>query len=203
MILALFVGTAAGAPVVWRASTTVTRRIPALPGRSLDAYFARPETPRQILTLNPGIETAEKVEDVDARTSIWEGRTAPLQFGSGVSVTSIMRFRVTFDANEMLLEVLETSTESQGPKIFTRMIDGLLPKVSSRTSMRQSGDSVTSDAYLELELPLPNWLPLPRRQIEKAGPPILEKQLGDDMSALLEAYAKAYVSAAADLVVRS
>jgi hypothetical protein len=152
LALALGLGLGQAAPVVWRASKLVTLRIPTRPGIPLDAYFARPSTPQQILTLNPGIESAEKVEDVDARTSIWLGRTAPMKFGSGVSVTSVMRFRITHDANEMKLDVLETSTESQGPQIFTRMIDSMLPKVRSSTSMRQSGDSVTSDAFLEVHL---------------------------------------------------
>lgn len=148
-------------------------------------------------SFNPGIASASKIEDIDASTSIWLGRTAPMKFGSGVEVTSVMKFRIKFAPPFMELDVLETSTESSGPKLFTKFIDAILPKVSSRTSVRLDGDQLTSDAHLELELPLPGWLPLPRAQIEKAGPPILEKQLGSDLNALLERYAAAYAGAAA------
>jgi hypothetical protein len=152
---------------------------------------------------NPGIASASKIEDIDSTTSIWLGRTAPMKFGSGVEVTSVMKFRITFVPPLMNLEVLETSTESTGPRIFTRMIDAILPKVSSRTSVRLDGDQLTSDAHLELELPLPGWLPLPRSSIEKLGPPILEKQLGGDLVALLDRYAAAYAAGRGDLGLES
>jgi hypothetical protein len=163
-----------------------------VPGRTLQSHFARPQTPAEVLSLNPGIVTSEKLEDIDEKSSIWIGKTAPMKFGSGVEVTSVMKFKVTFDSQEMLLEVLETSTESTGPRIFTSFIDKIMPKVSSSTSMRVSADGVSSDAILELTLPLPGWMPLPRAQLEKAGPPLLEKQLEGDLTVLLERYEEAY-----------
>ncbi|KAJ1455071.1 hypothetical protein M885DRAFT_521017 [Pelagophyceae sp. CCMP2097] len=186
-------------PVVWRASRVVSRTLAESPGRSPADHFARPETPADVLRLNPGIASAEKFEDLNATTSLWKGRTAPMVFGSGVEVTSVMTFQVNFDPalQKMRLDVLETETECTGPAIFKGFIDALLPKIVSSTSIRQEGGVITSDAYMELELPLPAWLPLPRRLIENAGPPILEKQLGNDLGALLEAYAADYAEAAA------
>ncbi|KAG8470423.1 hypothetical protein KFE25_008844 [Diacronema lutheri] len=160
--------------------------MPVVAGRTLDAHFARPETPEEILRLNPGIASADKLEDLPDGSTLWLGRSAPIAFGSGVSVTSRMKFKVVHRPPEMLLEVLEVSQEATGPAIFTALIEKMLPKVSSRTSMRQSGDSLTSDAYLELELPIPAWLPVPRGQLEKAGPPILERQLDTDLNSLFD-----------------
>lgn len=189
----------AGSPVVWRASKVITRTMPLVAGRPLEAYFARVETPAQIFALNPGIASAEKVEDLEDGSSLWKGRTAPIKFGSSVTVTSVMTFRVVHAPPVMSLEVLEVAQESTGPAIFRRLINSMLPKVSSRTSMRQSGNELTSDAHLELELPIPRWLPVPRRQLELAGPPILERQLGDDISTLLDRYALAFAASSAPL----
>lgn len=182
----------AGAPVTWRASKVLTRTMPSVTGRQLDAYFARAETPAELLRLNPGIASAEKLQDLPDGSSLWAGRTTPIQFGSGVAVTSIMTFKVVHNPPVMSLEVLEVSTESTGPAIFRSLISSMLPKVSSRTSMRQSGNELTGDFYLELELPIPRWLPFPRKQLESAGPPILEKQLHDDGNVLLDRYAEAF-----------
>mmetsp|Transcript_13798 Transcript_13798/g.46632 ORF Transcript_13798/g.46632 Transcript_13798/m.46632 type:complete len:220 (-) Transcript_13798:459-1118(-) len=180
---------AASRPVVWEATKVVSQPVSVRTPGALAACFARPDTPGVLLGMNPGIASAEKVEDVDDQTSIWLGRTAPMRFAPGVSVTSCMRFSVTFRPPSMCLEVLGTSVEATGPAAVRKMIEAILPEVESRNTVEVCGDTITSSALLKLQLPLPRWIPLPREQIAKAGPPILQKQLEEDLSALLANYA--------------
>ncbi|KAJ1617396.1 hypothetical protein T492DRAFT_1100125 [Pavlovales sp. CCMP2436] len=182
----------AGKPVVWRASYEVTRAIPHVQGLPLCAHFARPETPRVILDLHPGVVGPELLRVVDASTSIWTGRTEPLRFGAGVCVVTHLTYRVTHKRTELVLEVLDSSTETRGPAMMTRMLATMLPKVCSTTTARCAGGNLICRTQLELKLPFPRWFPLPRRRIETVGPPILEKQIAKDLSVLLNGYAAVY-----------
>jgi len=191
LLTALLLVVSAKEPVIWRASKVVTRAVPAGVGHKggLSAYFSAPDTVEKAIAVNPGIATAKKLRDLDEKTSMWEGRTAPIPFGPTVSVTSVVTFKITFDPEVPVLEfeAVESTTESTGPAIIRKFIDSILPEVSSRNTITiTDDDTMCSDTFLQLELPLPGWLPLPRLQIEKGGPPILEQQLEKDLGQMLD-----------------
>lgn len=186
---------AAMRPVVWRATKLMSRRVSFHDAQQpLDEFFAEPSVPQLVLQLNPGFETVEKIENVDSDTSLWRGRMAPMRFGPSVNVTSSITFAISHSGPKLTLTAMETSVESTGPAPIRKMIEAIIPAVQSRNTIVVAGDTLTTDATLELKLPLPRWIPLPRKQIEQAGPPILERQMENDLGDLLERIVEKYAA---------
>lgn len=199
MLAAMATAVGERGPVKWRASKTVMRTVAARPPPdTLESFFSTPEMPRTVIECNPGLASATCMGTLEDGATVWEGRTAPIKFGPFVSVTSIIKLKMRFDATlpspTLVFEALESRTESDGPPLLVRFIDSILPDVRSKNTVSAAGSTLTSEAFLELDLPMPRWLPVPRAQIEQAGPPILEKQLENDLTALLEKLAELYTS---------
>jgi hypothetical protein len=174
-----------GKLVTLRASHTIIRLAGDISKNNFLAWFSRPETPLEILALNPGFEKVERLSDTVCR-----GYLTPILF-PGLSITSVVDFNVTFNGRVLTLNADGSSMKQtlDGSPILKAFMSRLpLPSVKS-TSVIAASDSdefLTNRAELEISFPYPDWFPIPANMIEQKGSETIQSKIITDLDDLFK-----------------
>jgi hypothetical protein len=152
-------------------------------------WFERPQTPLQILQLNPGIEKIETamMNEADS-TTVMSAYLTPLSF-PGLLVQSIVDFNVTFVGSTLCVSCNDNSRRQtfKGSKALASIVSKLTPTIRSSSVMKydDTDQSLQNDVKLDIEFSVPGWFPFSASIVEVEGSKAVEKTLVADIDKLL------------------
>lgn len=152
-------------------------------------WFQRPQTPIEILQLNPGIEQIEMYSTLEEESpAIMSAHLTPLSF-PGLLVYSIVDFNVTFDGSTIYVTCNDESRRQtfKGSKTLASIVSKLTPTIRSSSIMKydEAKRSLDNDVNLDIEFGVPAWFPFSLSIVEAEGSKAIQKALAADIDKLL------------------
>jgi hypothetical protein len=173
--------------VLFRAEHSVTRRV----SNQFEKFFNLPSTPLTILSLNPAFEKLSN----EPGSNIYTGYLAPIQF-PGVSMRPVVDFIVEYDTSSLTVTCIEGGMRQsfEGNEFFANLLSKLIPDVRScnKFKFEKSTSELSNIAWLEIELDLPSWFPIPAEPVQKRGSAVIQKNIETDLNALIDKVLKKF-----------
>ena len=156
-------------------------------------WFAKPETPRVILGLNPGIKEIEILSE-----ELYRCKLAETNF-PGLTVSSTVNINVDFDGYSTLYCTIGDSDIEQdikGPSLLVRLLSSILPVIRSRNIIKFDKENamISNDAILEIDISLPSWFPVSQEAAKNGTSKVIEDNMESDLTSLLDNLVAAFES---------
>jgi hypothetical protein len=171
--------------VTFRAESSLSVSLPShITTEVFSEFFSQNSIPELVMSLNPGIESVEKLEGEQ-----WRGHLAPQEF-PGVCIKSTVDFEYEFlPGRSLAVRCLESGLKQQfeGSKMLVGILSKLETDVSSENVLTYDPvrKEITNCAQLQLTFPFPDRFPVPKRMVEAGGSKAINANLSRDLDGLL------------------
>jgi len=141
-----------------------------------------------VLDATPSIENVEDLGDGYFRSKVVQS-SFPL-----VTLTPVMKFKVSEEAEARSVSVtlVDQVMEAEGPSWAVRVVLAAAEALSteSTTVFKLEDGVLVGEAFVDVSMNLPRWVPVPRKTIQKGGQKSMEEQIQGDLRLTLETLSK-------------
>lgn len=165
----------------------------ALQAKPLVSWFQQAEAVEMLFGKAESVETFED--------GVYKA-VVPMTTFPGIAVTSSNYFTVTVDepAESLAVTMLNSTTTALGPPLLVRIFEA--SQNSMQTTSRNDitvvsdtrGNRIQSDVMIRLDMTIPDWVPVPVKQMEKSGSEALQKLIDSDVAPVLEQFKDRYLT---------